>query len=1138
MEDTDDPSWRFDQLLAAITEKDTDESNIVSASNALCELLHGCPALRAEIVAPLFTSRVAFMFGHPLAEVRALAFRLARYTIYCLDLLRILVRCKALVFIIVSLGRPTSPCERDNALKLIRAFLTIENGADCISIGVIKALVSLIEGSSIGDEQEPIGRETPIAPVPPSVPVPCQVKQVCIETLCEIALAKPRLLFHADALRVLLDTLANDLLPESGLACLLVVLSLLNRPDSRKLFRNGNDLMLLLSTYSLVENDVVSPQKLPKLKQTLAHLQRVAFFISVSVKHFVGLMCFSIENFTMLSFLVQLMQKRNCRLRQCIMDTVLDILLIEPLPACQEGTDLGDAIRRYNAARSIPTVFQYNACQSSSILERKVSPHYQGLVVLSLLKVGIFSRLSDIISEDSDVSNVKQACLLTTHIYHIASNYLPLELAGPFLAEAKVILSPQLPLSAQEKATQDAISRANLRAAVRTIAVRARSNVDDTEFKLQLFNTRVLTTKEYNDWNWQLILNLMHGPLRNPKRFSDTLERSPKFFKRIMLFYRPFKFRFSHTSHDSQLGGLFVLVGCEVLRLLLLSEQGVRYLQCNKLMPQIAEIFAQIDPYSGVSAHDAILSVNGIERNIGLGYVRFVGVLSTLTDGIDLLEQWQLLSILSNIVDASNESGKCDLVLVELLKLIDFTQDSPFRLLLQKVCLTSNARVRLFVARRLLPNLVRLPQCEQFVIRLMVQLMYDPNPEYAHQIVDGLVRFYTESEFEHIAFLISLEPAVSVLSQSVAGKNLLLHFLRDTKGFKYLYEHGFIDDEFSKWLHIEDFTLLALIERSINTQLFPYMPEDNSNELNISIDFFELLLLTPEGLHYFSGLKQRHFLDQHVTTIMAAVQETLIVDLGDNEGANLSVSKIRELKQSLWIIGCVASSTHGIELLDPYPAEQLLVVNAVLELFSTCAVWEVRGVCFYVAGLISRTSDGVEILDDNGWITVFDEYGRSKGLAYPRAYCPLSLTLPEVSPRGQRLASVSLKRAPDLAWEFEELVDQEYTFYDDQGEYGDYNLDTSIAKIINLIEHLNSVLSRIEWKAARELHKAKRARPEIFASPKLLLEVVGVVDKLNFRYQLRQFIFALFDDTKALENLAKRDKQRGRISSQVEGMTV
>ena len=95
------------------------------------------------------------MLYHPVSEVRSSCYRIIRYIIVNYESLMILVQLKLLIYIIISLSstRKATLVEMEQSLKLIREFLTVEKGADLISVGLIKTLVTIIEENGERDEK-------------------------------------------------------------------------------------------------------------------------------------------------------------------------------------------------------------------------------------------------------------------------------------------------------------------------------------------------------------------------------------------------------------------------------------------------------------------------------------------------------------------------------------------------------------------------------------------------------------------------------------------------------------------------------------------------------------------------------------------------------------------------------------------------------------------------------------------------------------------------------------------------------------------------------------------------------------------------------------------------------------------------
>lgn len=120
--------------------------------------------------------------------------------------------------------------------------------------------------------------------------------------------------------------------------------------------------------------------------------------------------------------------------------------------------------------------------------------------------------------------------------------------------------------------------------------------LDETTFRQLQVETQVLSSTNPAKWKWDIILKIIEGPLLNGKRLDEAIKAS-KFIKRIMSFYRPFKYKFAEVR-NTRINQKYVKVGCALVHTLLQTAEGVRYLADNKLLRQIAECLAQCDPVS------------------------------------------------------------------------------------------------------------------------------------------------------------------------------------------------------------------------------------------------------------------------------------------------------------------------------------------------------------------------------------------------------------------------------------------------------------------------------------------------------------------------------------------------------------
>jgi hypothetical protein len=119
---------------------------------------------------------------------------------------------------------------------------------------------------------------------------------------------------------------------------------------------------------------------------------------------------------------------------------------------------------------------------------------------------------------------------------------------------------------------------------------------DDASFRQLLIDTGVLNHSNYTKWNWDVVLRVIDGPLQVGKRLEEAIKAS-KFMKRLMSFYRPFKYRFAEIK-NTRSTQKYIKVGCALVHSLLQSPEGVRVLADSKLLRQIAECLAQCDPVS------------------------------------------------------------------------------------------------------------------------------------------------------------------------------------------------------------------------------------------------------------------------------------------------------------------------------------------------------------------------------------------------------------------------------------------------------------------------------------------------------------------------------------------------------------
>lgn len=1201
-------TWIFSDILQSFSVRDNDIHLVITKSNQLVRLLQENPALKHDIVIEHVINRIHFMFYHPTPQLRCAAYRILRHTCVSQESLLYLVRLKILISVIVTLSTPSPLLEKEEALKLIREFLSLPSGANYISVGVIKALVALVEHENEEQNNNPQGADS-------SAHVPPAFTRMCIETICEMAVLKPEIVFHGGGLRLMMYLIING---SSDIAstCLIVILTLLDRPDARLYLRNGIDLDSLISVYSYFEDD--DDGKHPNTRKYYNRALKISFLLTLFLKCWTGLICFSHNKFDPLKVLLSNLKKKNNKLRSMILDLLLDILRIKALPWLEDSS-IGEIMTKYfnfiNPSNSKTPQFEYHSMNPQSF-EFTVISHYQGLLLKVLLNCDIVPLIFDIIDHDRENDTTMKATYLLTNIFSLAVKLLPREFFNAHIFNAYRKTMSLTSISRIESATRmqmrrrnDSKKKSEVKNFVKDMTIASRLNMDDNDFKVLISNTKLLTVKEFDDWNWTLISLLFQGPLRNHRRFAELQEKYPKLLKSILSFFRPFKYRFSnvplHTSSNFpklKNPKRIILIGCQLIESLLSYEAGFKFLATNKLMPQLAEIFAQVDPFSGIEATDPILSKRRLENTLSIGYIKFVGVLSGTSFGLCILEQWQFFHILNNIIEGSAEDELNNHLIFNLLNNLNFALRSPLHLLLSKSLNISNWKTKVFALENIVPKLLQSEECETLAIENLVNLLYDENEKVVNMSVDCLHDFYiVRNNLRRVDVLVGFKPSIAILSNSKEGRILLLNFCKTTNGFRFLQENGFIEQCFNESIKdLQGFDYLTAIESSLRIYLTPFIGESNE-QATYSSDlhhFFKYLLATEDGFNFFNNRRQiidnivarigvisrklnliegEPVLDQEYSEVIPS-DSTLFdnhfirneVEEGDenpfedfslplqipaiitpkfpdlaDEDANSEMSgkeqshftaatevitveieeeyMFRRLKQYIWLIGEIASSNHGIQFLDPIYSSNMKsthVVETMFQLFQRSSNWQIRGLAFFQLGKLASTLEGVEMLDDMQWVSHDEpEAQNTITLAYPKSMQDGDIFNIEILNPYEDASYYTLFGVNDQGSIY---VNQQLGLEDDLAIESYEKLDD---KILSLISHLSSVLSKLERKAMKELNFIKAENPQVFENVSLFLKTIRLVDQGKFKYRIRNFIFGLFNTLKIMENLVRRDRK-------------
>ena len=498
--------------------------------------------------------------------------------------------------------------------------------------------------------------------------------------------------------------------------------------------------------------------------------------------------------------------------------------------------------------------------------------------------------------------------------------------------------------------------------------------MDETQFRAMMLEAGCLGTANYQKWRWDIIQNIIDGPLRNPKRLEEA-SRTSKFLHRLLGFYRPFKYRFADIKNTKP-NQRYVRIGCALFQCLLLNTEGVKYLAEDKVIRQLAECLSHFDRMSGLTSELPLFAVDRMNETLTAGYFQLLGALTKDAKGLQILERWKIFNMFYHIVELKHRD---DLIKV-LLGSMDYNLDGHLRIILSKAMTTSSKAIRIFATRVLRKYATRTISdpgdfsagTVEWAIRLLVTQLYDPEIE----VCEIAIKILEEAckQIHSLEYIVKCRPALDHLGE--IGAPLLLRFLSTSVGYKYLDELDYITREMDDWFLGRNDSYVALIEASLARALadIPEKPQQQQSAFDDTMPetheygmvpphFYRELTRTTEGCRL---LEDKGHFDEFVATIK---------ELGmEEEEAEI----ILKVKGCLWAVGNVGSMELGAPFL-----ERSDVVRWIVMIAERSEVMTMRGTAFFALGLISRSLHGQEILAEYGWDGTVNIRGEALGFCIP-----------------------------------------------------------------------------------------------------------------------------------------------------------
>ncbi|QUC23647.1 uncharacterized protein UV8b_07888 [Ustilaginoidea virens] len=1104
-ETAESPTFALAELLQALEVEGLTPEYYVSRANQLVDLFKRHPALKYDLVWAIFGLRMQMMLLSESREVVAAGYRVARYAISDASSIKRIRSLNTDFLVIRSLNNyRKADVEREQALKFVRSFLDVKDGIKEISRAIVRTIVAVAEQ---GEDRRP------------GMPVADQsidrLRPICIETLAEILVRDPPLLVASGGLGTLSEAL-SDVTYKSPESLTSAFLFLLDVPQRRKYLVPGYGLDVVFTAFT---NHLAGAEGM--LKQN-------SRAISVAMRSWAGLMTLSMYDFRSIRSLIASLLFPNQAIRETILDLFFSLLRIKP-PAWATSFLAGRRLTTYGRVANLKAVTRN---RSASLIseedcgEQNFVDHYTALLLAIFIKTGLLHSLLQLAQTEEDPMLKRKSTLLIGEILKLASRLLPPSWS------ADLQLLPELFRAAVDFGNEDhfiasgivyqisSVSRILYRSAPTESATGIlpsddsmrnlgrlddqpkMSNttvaLDDAAFRQLLIDSGVLNSSNYMKWNWEVIVKVIDGPLQIGKRLDEAFKAS-KFMKRLISFYRPFKYKFAEVK-NSKNTQKYVKAGCLLMHSLLQSSEGIKFLADSKLLRQIAECLAQCDPTSGLTAQYPMFSKDRLTDTLCCGYFPMLGVLSSDPRGMLLIERWRMFNMMYHIVDFKQRPDLVKLLLVNF----DYSLQGHPRILLSKALTAGTKDIRIYATNALRKSLMG-PAASisgrddmsdtKWAIRLLVTQLYDPEIEVCSTAIKILESACNKKVY--LEYIVECRPALDHLGE--IGAPLLLRFLSTSIGYHYLDGLDYISNEMDDWFLGRNDAYVSVIEASL-ARAFLSDPEDNSHRMSLFDEadpeaefhdshvpphFYRELTRTREGCKLLSD--KGHF-EEFAVTIREHGMQT--------EDAELMI----KVKGCLWAVGNVGSMELGAPFL-----ESTDIVGRIVEIAETHEVMSLRGTAFFVLGLISRSTHGLEILSEHGWDSNATALGVSLGLCVPNDLSKLLsvapwkhinsalITIPQTQRTIQEQPPALRAHAPLESCELPALLNDE----------------AISQRILELIVDLgNTVLYK---KTLMELQRLKERKPNAFRSTEFFKKVMGLMEWNHYRLGIRRLVIDLFE---------------------------
>ncbi|ORY30470.1 ARM repeat-containing protein [Rhizoclosmatium globosum] len=734
-------------------------------------------------------------------EIRANGFRILRHIVISqgLSTVRLSMALGIDVFLVRALTRDHRyDIEREQAMKMVRAFLDIEGAVQDMSFSLIRLLVALAENP---DDK---------------------LRVVALETICEIAILNTELLAKCGGIRVIFGALGETFAkPAVNQILVSTIMFLLDSESSRIYIRPDVELEAIISCLS---DPLMSYDR----------IKTCIYVLSLIMKTWTGVFFLCMNKKRSMKAVMDCLKLPNDVSQTAILELIFGVLGMK----VKGGSGSGKGGRDQNALTNYVVEYETLPDRDGNSLY-----HSQCIWLMVFLDSGLLETLSHTAHSDSkDI--VMLSTILASEIQKLSRNlpdtYATRIQSMSSLFEMASDFSNEFDRHCATAAFSHIDAFYETANSIRFADVKevVSGTIDNNSFRSTVADADKVFMRESAKWPWDFVNDFLLILLNNSGRAEEVL-RSTKALKRLLSFFKPFGSGFLANMKETDVN-MLKTIGCNLMKVLLSCADGMKLLTESKFMLEISEEFNRaIDPANEPLPADALFSKNRMQNYASDIYFHLLAEFSNSLAGLSILHRYKIFNMFYVIAELQTRED----LIKSLINSFDFTNDGHERVILSKLMTSSEKTFRLYatdVAGKLLIS-THDSDTRLWCVGTLVTQTYDSSKE-----IRDKAKISLESACEIpgvVEAILSQNPAYHL----DALTNLIyMRFLRFPAGFSYLQSHEYIVGELNFWVQYGMFNYVTRVELLLEEK-YKKQPAVSGTPLAFPIHFYGELAKTPAG---------------------------------------------------------------------------------------------------------------------------------------------------------------------------------------------------------------------------------------------------------------------------------------------------